>query len=372
MSSKNNAKIIDAKSYADAGIGPDGKPIRAGQDMGNLMEKIAQNLRIMDEAMACNRFVWYNLPDGMTGQKLERMLWYKGTLMFFYSKALDEFYFLPYVLNGDEKTGQNLNVYGEYLSVSPLPFYGSAEASKEKKNIWIDELGPKEVIRDVLLDEESEDDIVDTMLNCCVLLYDYTPQLPQMPTPTQILHDPIINAMAEAYPLARTSLLAHSGIKGLRVPSEIDAPNVKNAAKGVVKAALNGEIWVPITGMQEFQDLADGGNATPEDFLLYMQSMENFLRSLYGLNNGGIFEKSERKLVDEQNMNAGIASLKLDDDLRQRQRFCDIVNSIWGLGIWCELSETALGADTDGDGVVSDEQDQSGSQEGEQPNEFNQ
>lgn len=66
-------------------------------------------------------------------------------------------------------------------------------------------------------------------------------------------------------------------------------------------------------------------------------------------------------------MNQGTTGLVLQDGLSIRQRFCDIVNSIWGLGISCELSETASGADMNMDGMLSDETDQSGEFQGEQP-----
>lgn len=66
-------------------------------------------------------------------------------------------------------------------------------------------------------------------------------------------------------------------------------------------------------------------------------------------------------------MAAGQVSFELQDGLAQRQRFCDIANSIWGLGIWCEVSEVASGQDTNGDGLIADEQDQSGAAPGQQP-----
>ena len=57
-------------------------------------------------------------------------------------------------------------------------------------------------------------------------------------------------------------------------------------------------------------------------------------------------------LESEQNMNAGTASLVLQDSLRNRQQFCDIVNSNWGLNTNCEINETLTNTDMDGDGVA--------------------
>ena len=44
----------------------------------------------------------------------------------------------------------------------------------------------------------------------------------------------------------------------------------------------------------------------------------------------------------------------MQDGLSIRQNFCNIVNSIWGLGIWCEPSENVSGADINGDGLLYD------------------
>jgi hypothetical protein len=63
----------------------------------------------------------------------------------------------------------------------------------------------------------------------------------------------------------------------------------------------------------------------------------------------------------------GSVDLIMQDGLSIRQRFCDIVNSIWGIGIWCDVSETVSGTDKNMDGELSDQEDQTGTMEGEQP-----
>ena len=88
---------------------------------------------------------------------------------------------------------------------------------------------------------------------------------------------------------------------------------------------------------------------------------------MYGLGDGLILEKKAHMLQSEANMNQSNISLILQDGLINRQRFCDICNSIWGLGIWCEVAESAIGVDKNLDGQAIDELDQSGTQEGEQP-----
>ena len=76
----NNAKLPDINTLIQAGINPKtGLPIKLGdEDKYTLKSEIKKNLRIKDEQVALNRYKWYNLPSGLDGQLLERILYYKG------------------------------------------------------------------------------------------------------------------------------------------------------------------------------------------------------------------------------------------------------------------------------------------------------
>lgn len=59
-----------------------------------------------------------------------------------------------------------------------------------------------------------------------------------------------------------------------------------------------------------------------------MQALDNFRLSLYGLKNGGIFEKNDYvNTVTAGNIQNNVG-LVYQDGLTIRQNFCDIVNSI--------------------------------------------
>lgn len=289
---------------------------------------------------------------------IERILYYKGQAMFFYMETDEKFYFLPYALDG------TIDVYGRFKGVTPLPFGGGKAASdneKDKEKPWITGLirYPKyEVIEDLKLED---------MTDGCVLLSDYSKQLGQTNISRQLLQDPILDTMAECIPFMRTALINSTGVEGMRVNDEDQSANVKAASRSVLRAALSGEKWIPTVGNVEFQDFGAGEVAKSEEFLLTLQSLDNFRLSLYGLDNGGLFQKKSHMLEAEQEMNAGNVGLVYQDGLTLRQRFCDIVNSIWGLGIYCEASETVVGLDKDMNGEISDTQDQSGTMNGEQP-----
>lgn len=344
---KNNARLEDPSVLIQAGIDPKtGLPIRAGSNRCTLKADIKKQLRIVDEQNAVNRFTWYNLPEGLNGRLMERILYYKGQGMFFFLK--DKFYFLPYALDG------SIDVYGRFTGVTPLPFNGSTgDGTKERP--WITGL-TFEPIYDVVVPEdyESVEAIMDKLEGSCVLLKDYTEQYAQTNIARQIINDPILDVMAECFPYLRTALKNSTGVQGMRVGTENESANVWAANNAINKAALEGDSKVPIVGTVDFQDLTSGETAKAEEFLLAMQSLDNYRLSLYGLDNGGLFQKKSHMLEAEQEMNTGNVGLVMRDSLQNRQDFCTICNSLWGLDMWCEISETVIGMDTTGDGVAGD------------------
>lgn len=350
----NNSCLPDLSTFIQAGFNPKtGLPIRMGDCGEELKANIKKLLRIMDEQDAINRFVWYNLPIGLNSQLIERILYYKGQGALFFESATERFYFLPYALDG------SIDVYGRFMGVRPLPFHGSLNLQEDdKKKVdakyqWLNikKLKPQ---YDILLDEERTADIFE---NSCVLLSDYSKQISQTNISRQILQDPLLDVMADCIPFMRTALLNSTGVQGMRVDGQEAASNVYAASKSVNHAALVGEKYVPIVGPVEFQDLTDGNVGKSEEFLLAMQSLDNFRLSLYGLENGGLFQKKSHMLEAEQSMNNGNTGIILQDSLALRQRFCDIVNSVWGLNIWVEASETIMNIDRNMDGQIGGDEE---------------
>lgn len=362
---KNNAAIYDINTLIQAGIDPKtGLPLKvASHDKACLKPNIKKLLQMVDEQDAINRYKWYNLPDGLDSQMIERILYYKGQGMFFYSEQLDKFFFLPYALDG------SIDIYGRFTRVKPMPFNGSKEAEDKNKKLnpiarYISMLS-REPVYDIWLDELTAD-IFDKK---CVLISDYSKQISQTNISRSILNDPLLDVMSDMIPFLRTSLLNSTGISAVRVNSQDDYIQVKLASTAIDNAALSGEKYIPTVGTIDFQELASGNVAKSEEFLLSMQSLDNFRLGLYGLENGGLFQKKAHMLQSEQDINAGSTGLAYQDGMTLRQNAADIINSIWGLGVYCDASETVLGLDKNLDGQILDTVDQSGNMPGEQPEE---
>lgn len=350
--------LPNLEAYQQMGLNPQtGLPYKFGGNTVELKSNLKRALRIVDEQDAVNRYTWYNLPDGITSQLLERILYYRGQGAFF-KMSDDKFYFLPYALDG------TIDVYGRFNAITPLPFNGATQSKDDKPLI-------KGLIYDCVYEVMTPDDFItesgefdlgkmeDLVEKSAVILKDYTEQISQTNTARQILNDPVLDVMSDCIPFCRTALLNSTGIKGMRVGNQSEANEVLSANNAINNASLTGQWAVPIVGAVDFQELTNnGGVGKSEEFLLTLQAMDSFRLSLYGLPNGGLFQKKAHMLEAEQNMNSGTASLVLQDGLANRQMFCNIVNSIWGLGIWCDINEsiTQLDRDMDGDAYGNGEE----------------
>ena len=342
------AKLPDIGTLFQAGIDPKtGLPLKfGGSCKAVLKENIKKFLRLVDEQDAVNRYVWYNLPANITSQELERMLYYKGQLCFFYDKDLEEFYFMPYALDG------TIDFYGRFNTIHPVPMTsGTDDKANKAQAQYLAEKKLKCIYGIKLPEEIKEEDIVGS----AVLLHDYTKQLSQLVIPRVSVNEPILDTMAECIPFMRTSLLLGTGVKGVRVQDADQAASVFDGSRSLEAAALTGEAFVPIVGSIEFQELTDGQIAKAEEYMLAMQSLDNLRLSGYGIDNGGLFEKKAHELQSEADINGGPVGLVLQDGLSIRQNFCNIVNSIWDLGIWCEPAQNVMGMDIDGDGAIYDD-----------------
>lgn len=347
--------LPDLATLIAAGINPKtGLPRKLGnlsQMDPDLKGNAKRLFRIVDEARAVNRYKWYNLPAGISSQELERLLYFKYTLCFFYMEKINQFLFCPYALSG------SVDFYGRFNTIVPVPMTSGAEKetdSKEYKqraallsNLKLN------VVKDVIIDlsEITED----KLKNSAVILRDYTNQLSQLGEPRYLLNDNLLNLEADCLTFMRTNLLIASGIQGLRVPDADCASEVDAVSRQMYTSATVGNPYVAITAPVDLQELQPNSTTKASEYFLAMTSLDNLVLSSYGIDNTGVYEKKAHILESENQVNASNVSLVLQDGLTQRQDFCNKVNSLWNLGIWCEISEDVSNLDMNGDGVNYDE-----------------
>ena len=196
--SNKGPKMVPLDLYIQAGIDPKtGLPLKcSGNVPSELVNNVKRQLNIVDLQDALNRYTWYNLPKGLTGNLIERILYYKGQGALFYMESNETFYFLPFALDG------SIDVYGRFTGITFLPFNGATSDGEEKP--WIQ--GFKKTPRyEVMTDPEEA--TVENVLDSCVILRDYSQQISQTILPRSTVNESILNVMAECIPLMRTALI---------------------------------------------------------------------------------------------------------------------------------------------------------------------
>lgn len=343
----SQAKITDINLINQA-FGNLLPPNSKGNKGLTLNSSILAGLRIIDEQDHIQKYRWINVPPEIEIDFIERLLYYRGSGMFFYLQSNNKFYFLPY-------TGYDLDVYGRFMSTTALPFNGTANSKEKGKDDeqrpWIEGKRWEAQYKVILPEDLKETDLYDK----CVILSDYSRQLPQKVMPRWQLSEPLLQVMAECVPLGRTALINGTGVTGYKIPSADDSYSVYQASNAAYMAAINGDKWVPIVNEIIEAQLPDGTQITGiQDYLLYMQSLDNLRLSMQGLSNGGLFQKKAHMLGSEQDMNAGKVGRVIQNGLDLRQQFCNIINSVWGAGIWCEYGEAAFDMENSENGFDSE------------------
>lgn len=305
--------------------------------------------RIKDEQDAVNRYKWPLLPSCLNGNTIERMIWYKGQVALFYFKALNRFFVLPFI-------GKGCDYLGRPTKVTPIQ-WGSTESVNGQVKEFIKglEFTPVYDLEDAFA---KDGNYKINPEECCIILQDYTPQLSFNNIPRAQLNDVILQHMSEIIPIARTSLINNCGVKGVRVNNEDEFSEVQEFNQSLKNAVLTGQGMIPIIGSMDFQELTGGNAVNSEEYLLYLQALDNLRLSFYGLKTGGLFQKKSHMLEGEYEMNANNNSLTYMDGLSLRQDFCTLANIVFAPFLnevfWCEPSEVASNADLNGDGVILD------------------
>lgn len=311
--------IANIEPLIQAGIDPNtGLPVKLGAGMGTYLKTdIKRMIGIMDYQDSINRFEWDGLPEGIDGKLIERLLYYKGQVIIFKMED-DRFYVLPYTLSG------SIDCYGRWRQVTPI------QVGSDEDTPWINGL-IKTPVYD-MTDEINPDD-------ACIIIHDYSPGLSNTIISRNIINQGIIDVESDCIPFMRTSLISGTGVLGIRVGTEGESDAVLQASRAVDNAALTGNKYVPIIGGLDFQSLASNGLAKAEEYMLALQSLDNFRLQSIGVTNGGVFSKKAHELQDEANMNSNPSTLTMQDAISCRQSACDLINQVFGLNVTVKQSE---------------------------------
>lgn len=132
-----------------------------------------------DMNQCVSRYIWKNLPNGLTSWNLERMLYFRGSVAGF--KVGGKVYILPYTITG------RINPYGLPTRIKPITYNGKAVAGNSDF-----------ISKSFELPVDAEGDENDEY--GAVILYDSIPYSPSTKSPSRyFLNQIIINEMVDVF-----------------------------------------------------------------------------------------------------------------------------------------------------------------------------
>lgn len=308
-----------------------------------LFQKIGVSLKNIDYQQFVTRFKWHNLPEGLTSELLERILYFSGSAMFFYIKELNRFYFLPYGMSG-EGTETGIDFYGQYNRLKPYSFNGSTDGSGELKGT-----GKRLSSSDIFLSTQIRDNIKDIPVietkeealkifeNGAVICFDSSPQLAYMVDSRNRISQSYIKYLIQVLIQTKSALINSNGFNLFATQTESASEILQMQVDTINKDRESGKLSAVVSNeLGEIQNLQSNAPNAITDFWNAFISVDNLRLKSLGIQNDGLAQKKQYQNMQETALDLDGAMQIYLNAYMERVKFSAIVNSIWGLGIYPE------------------------------------
>lgn len=275
------------------------------------------------------RFEWKNLPPEIPSDLIERILYfrYKGAFFCFNER----YHFLPFTLKG------TIDSYGRYIGITPVLFTGQWKASGDGKisdDIAFVSGRTYKVVYD-LPGAEQELDELDLLEfdDKAVILTDSSLEVSQDYTPMNYLIRPIVEQLVDILVLVNIDLISSAKMFYVVAKDEAQKTAIEKEFADLDNRILNGKRVVVLTSPTDLKELMGSSVKDTARYFQSYQSVENLRKDIIGIDNGGTFMKQEHTTEMETEANSSGGSFVLNNALRMRKEFCEIVNKTFGLHI---------------------------------------
>lgn len=338
--------MYDIKSFENAGVPLIKNIIKYGNSVdqnGNIIRGNPENLNLNYDSLyqimrnhnrieTLERYMWLNVPFGLTQDIIERVLFFRGKGIFYFNDEVDKFQFLPFALNG------TIDEYGRYIRCNTLPFTGVDEEEKDSKNkkkerrLIYENL---DIVYDLPYNAEMMK-IVKQKKTVGIILNDNSLGLTQQPIIRSNYVKPILHLMSTLMQIINTAMYGCADHNLIQVENESEIASINNQINAINFDILKGRRFTPIAGTLPIQPLKTSNTANLEGLFNTFNSLSNFLKSITGIANPGVFDKKAHLLQEEQQLNGSNADDIYYNGLRLRQEFCMMIQAYYNYPIWCE------------------------------------
>ena len=301
------------------------------------------------------RFEWKNLPPELPSDLIERILYFRYKGAFF--KNNDKHYFLPFALKGE------IDSYGRYIGITPVLFTGQWKVSDGKITEDISFISGKtfKVVYD-LEGAENELDEVDLLEfdDKAVILTDSSLEISQDFTPMNYLIRPIVEQLVDILVLVNIDLISSAKMFYVVAKDPEQKEAIEKEFRDLDNRILNGKRVVVLTSPTDLKELMGSSVKDTARYFQSYQSIENLRKDIIGIDNGGTFMKQEHTTEMETEANTSGGSFVLNNALRMRKEFCEIVNKTFGLTIDVDVKGGSKDASIVPEGAQTKDREESG------------
>jgi len=293
------------------------------QKKSNDLSKIYRMLSTKHRVETIERYIVEGLPDELDKDLIERILYFrfKGAMF----KYNDKFYFLPFTLSGEK----GIDSYGRYNAITPVLFTGQ----------WVNEDKKDIQFMSGLSFETAYNKTKELGKDYAIVLTDHSLAVSQDEPPMANLIHPVIEQMQDILVLINIDLVTSAKVFYVRVNNDEEKARVEKEFYDLDDRILNGKRVVAVVGDIAWQELQQKSPKDSAKYFQSYQSFDNLRKDLIGIPNGGTFMKQEHTTEMETETNTNSGNLILDNGLRMRQEWADLVNHYYGLNIQWSLAE---------------------------------
>lgn len=337
--------MYDTISIESAGITPNKKILKYGNAIDQNGQPITPNplkynldyqslydiMRQQNQTETYERYMWIDVPPGLTADLIERVLFFRGKGVFYFNEKIEKFQFLPFTLNG------LIDEYGRYLKVNTLPFTGMEEKPKKnkEKRLITTVYQDLDIVYDLPYTEEAFRDIQKGK-TVGIILNDSSLGISQQPIIRSNYVKPILHLLSTLIQIINTAMFGCADHNAVTVDNESEYESFNQQVDAINRDILLGRRFTPIIGKMPITPLKTGNTANLEGLFNTFNSLTNLLKSITGISNPGVFDKKAHLLQEEQALNGSNADDIYYNGLRMRQEFCLMVQAYYNYPIWCE------------------------------------
>ena len=280
------------------------------------------------------RYMWTNIPFGLTQDLIERLLFFRGKGILYFNDKVEKFQFLPFALNGV------IDEYGRFTKCNTLPFTGVDEEEKKKssngkKKMQTLVYEDLEIVYDLPYNEETFKMARDKK-TVGIILNDNSLAVSQQPIIRSNYVKPVLHMMSTLMQIINTAMYGNADHNLIQVENESELESINQQIKAINFDILKGKRFTPIVGTLPITPIKTSNTANLEGLFGTFNSLTNFLKSITGVANAGVFDKKAHLLQEEQRLYGSNSDDIYYNGLRLRQEFCLMVQAYYNYPIWCE------------------------------------